>query len=95
MKKVLRSPIASATGPASAMDTGISETLTKKSSEATRPSRCGGTRRCSSVPQMTMGKENIAPITKDAAMTTHTDSASPMTTKGSAPRPHPRFITVR
>ena len=41
MKKVLRSPIASATGPASAIEIGISETLTKKSSEATRPSRCG------------------------------------------------------
>ena len=44
---------------------------------------------------MTMGKENIAPITRAAAMTTHTDSASPITTKGSAPRPQPRFMTVR
>ena len=60
----MRRPIASDTGPASAIETGIRLIETKKSSEATRPSMCGGTRRWSSVPQMTIGAENSAPSTK-------------------------------
>ena len=44
-------PIASPTGPAIAMETGISASETKKSRLDTRPSRAGGTRRCSRVPQ--------------------------------------------
>ena len=51
----------SETGPASAIETGIRLIETKKSREATRPSMCGGTRRWSSVPQMTIGAENITP----------------------------------
>jgi hypothetical protein len=59
-------PTASDTGPASAIDTGIRRTETKKSSDATRPGMCGGTRRCRSVPQMSIGAENIAPSTSAA-----------------------------
>ena len=51
MTKVVRSPIAYDTGPAIAIETGIRHTDTKKSSDATRPSSCGGTRRWSSVPR--------------------------------------------
>ena len=52
--KVIGMPIHSPTGPAIAIDTGIRASETKKSRLETRPSRCGGTRRCSSVPQMTI-----------------------------------------
>ena len=41
------------TGPATAMETGMSERDTKKSRDEMRPSMCTGTRRWSSVPQMT------------------------------------------
>ena len=95
MKKVLRRPMASETGPARAIETGIRLTDTKKSSEATRPRRSGGTRRWRSVPQMTIGAENPAPSTKPAATTCHTDVARPKNTNGSAANPQPRFITVR
>ena len=71
-RKVLASPIASETGPASAIETGIRLTETKKSSEATRPSRSGGTRRCSRVPQMTIGAQNSTP-SRNELTTTHPD----------------------
>ena len=71
MKNVVRRPIASATGPARAIETGIRLTETKKSSEATRPSSSGGTRRWSNVPQMTIGPEKRMPRTSAARTTTH------------------------
>ncbi len=88
-------PIASASGPASAIETGISEMLTKKSSEETRPSRCGGTRRWSSVPQITIGAEKKIPITKPATTICHTASACATTRNGSPAIPHSAVITVR
>ena len=92
---VVRRPIASDTGPASAIETGIRLIETKKSSEATRPSRCGGTRRCSSVPQMTIGAEKNTPRTNAATTTTQTALAKPITSSGRQPTPHIRFIQVR
>jgi hypothetical protein len=92
---VVRIPIACETGPASAIEIGIRLTETKKSSEATRPSMCAGTRVWRSVPQITIGAENIAPSTNAATTTTATDGAKPITTSGRQPRPHIRFIRVR
>ena len=77
IRNVVRSPIASETGPASAIEIGIRLTETKKSSDATRPSMCGGTRRWSSVPQITIGAENIAPSTNAATTTIQTAVAKP------------------
>ena len=56
---------------------------------------CGGTRRWSSVPQITIGADHSAPSTSAATTSCHTAVATPITTKGSAPSPHIRFITVR
>ena len=68
--KVGGMPIHSPTGPATAMDTGISASETKKSRLETRPSRCGGTRRCSSVPQMTIAACPVKPTANDATAIT-------------------------
>ena len=91
-RNVFLTPIASATGPASAIETGIRLTDTKKSSEATRPSRCAGTRRCSSVPQMTMGALNSTPSRKEHATRTQMEGAIPIRTMGTQPAPNIRFM---
>ena len=67
------------TGPAMAIDSGMNASDTKKSRLDTRPSMCGGTRRCSSVPQMTIGAEKQTPTTKTAAAITQTSVAMPTT----------------
>ena len=56
-------PIVSPTGPANAIDTGISASDTKKSRLDTRPSMAGGTRRCSSVPQRPAPRRTATPQT--------------------------------
>jgi hypothetical protein len=91
----VRSPIASATGPARAIEIGIRLTETKKSSDETRPSSSGGTRRCSSVPQITIGAEKSRPRTKPHPITTQMCEVRPITRNGRQPTPHIRFITVR
>jgi hypothetical protein len=89
------SPISSLTGPARAIDSGMNDSETKKSRLEIRPSSAGGTRRCSSVPQMTMPAWNVAPMTAPATSITQYWGAKPNTTIGTQPRPHSRFITVR
>ena len=68
---------------------------TKKSRLETRPSSSGGTRRCSSVPQMTVAAWYEKPTMNSATTMTHSWSVNPMTTSGSEPAPQNRFITVR
>jgi len=87
--------MASPTGPATAIDTGMSARLTKKSRLDTRPSRAGGTRRWSSVPQMTLAADDSAPTTSSAASTGHSRVATPTTTNGTQLTPHSRSIHVR
>ena len=58
--------MASATGPASAIDTGIRASETKKSRLDTRPSMADGTRRCSRVPHSTWPLEKANPTTNRA-----------------------------
>src|SRR3954453_2755672 len=94
-RNVVVRPIAPPTVPASAIDSGMKLSETKKSRLATRPSRAGGTRRCSSVPQMTVPASNVAPMTAPAAIRTQSSLVNPKTTIGTQPRPHSRFITVR
>ena len=91
----MATPIASETGPASAIETGIRLIETKKSSEATRPSSSGGTRRWSSVPQITIGAANSTPSTKadhddDPELVRHTDHRQRQAGHAQA-----RFIQVR
>ena len=88
-------PTRSPTGPASAIDTGISASDTKKSRLDTRPSRCAGTRRCSSVPQMTIAAASVMPTTRLATTITHSRVDRPKAASGRAPRPQHRSITVR
>ncbi len=71
MTKIAQMGMTEANGPASAMDTGISASETKKSSEETRPSMCGGTRRCRSVPQMTCPRPPVMPTTTSRAASCH------------------------
>ena len=66
-RKISPTGSTSAAGPARAMETGMRASETKKSRLETRPSRCGGTRRCSSVPQMTMPMPPVAPKMNRAA----------------------------
>jgi hypothetical protein len=54
-----------------------------------------GTRRCSSVPQMTVADSNAAPSTAAAATISHSDDVQPKTTSGAHPVPQSRIITVR
>ena len=68
MRNAGASPIASPTGPATAIEIGISASETKKSRLDTRPSIAGGTRRCSSVPHTTCAPSNSTP-TMNSAMT--------------------------
>ena len=74
-----------AAGPASAMETGIRASDTKKSRLETRPSRCGGTRRCSRVPQMTMPTLPVAPKMNRAAATAQKLSMMPTAAIGRLP----------
>ena len=95
MKNVVRRPIASDTGPARAIDTGIRLSETKKSSDETRPTSAAGTRRWRSVPQTTIGAENSAPQMTAAATTSQTWVAKPIQIIGRQATPQARFIRVR
>jgi hypothetical protein len=89
------SPSDSPAGPATAIDTGMNASETKKSRLETRPSMAAGTRRCSSVPQITTPPLNAAP-TRNAAITmTQIWSVRPNTASGRHPNAQSRFITVR
>ena len=68
---------------------------TKKSRLVTRPSRAGGTRRCSSVPQITCGALNSPPSTKPATTIGQSVVATPKTTIGTQATDHSTIITVR
>jgi hypothetical protein len=93
--KVAGTPISSLTGPASAMDTGMNDSETKKSRLETRPSIAGGTRRCSRVPQMTVAASKVAPTAAAATTMTHSSVATPNRARGRQPAPHSMIITVR
>ena len=94
-RKVAVVPMASLTVPASAIDSGMRLSEVKKSRLDTRPSRAGGTRRCSSVPQMTVAAWNVAPIAPAATTISHSAGEAPNSTRGTQPSPHSRFMTVR
>ena len=94
-RKISQMGRTSAAGPASAMDTGISASDTKKSRLEIRPSRCGGTRRWSSVPQITMPTLPVAPNTNNAAPMAQKLSMTPIAASGRLPTPHDAIITVR
>ena len=81
--------------PASAIDSGMKLSETKKSRLDTRPSRAGGTRRCSSVPQMTMPAWKTAPMTPPATTIGQSSVVNANTTIGMQPTPHSPFMTVR
>ncbi len=68
---------------------------TKKSRLDTRPSISVGTRRCSSVPQMTMPAPSVTPMTNVAAAITGNDDVTPTMTSGTEPTLHIVIITVR
>jgi hypothetical protein len=85
----------SAAGPARAMETGMRASETKKSRLETRPSRCGGTRRCSSVPQMTMPMPPVAPKMNNARASSQKLSRMPTAASGRLPAPQAAIITVR
>ena len=89
------SPMTSLTVPASAIDRGMKLSETKKSRLDTLPSRAGGTRRWSSVPQMTMPAWKVAPMTAPATIISQRSDRKPKTTSGTQPSPHSRFMTVR
>src|SRR4051794_5118041 len=91
-RNVVVRPITPLTVPARAIDSGMKLRETKKSRLETRPSSAGGTRRCSSVPQMTMPAWNVAPMTAPAAIMIHRFARKPKTASGIQPRPHSRFI---
>jgi hypothetical protein len=61
MRNAGASPIHSPTGPATAIEIGMSASETKKSRLDTRPSIDGGTRRCSSVPHTTCAPSKSTP----------------------------------
>ena len=87
--------MASPTGPATAIEMGISASETKKSRLDTRPSIAGGTRICSSVPHNTCAPENSSPQTNSAANMMPSHEVRPMTASGRHPKPHARIISVR
>ena len=89
------SPTTSPTVPASAIESGMKLRDTKKSRLDTRPSSAAGTRRCSSVPQMTMPAWKTAPMTAPAATISHRSTGKPKTTIGTQPTPQSAFMTVR
>ena len=82
-------------GPASAIDSGMNARETKKSRLDTRPSMCAGTRRCSSVPQMTMPAPLLSPTMNKAIAITGNDQVAPTIASGSDPSDHSIIITVR
>src|SRR5689334_1879817 len=82
-------------GPATANDTGMNASDTKKSRLETRPSISRGTRRCSSVPQITLPAPSVTPTTNVAAAINGNDDVAPTITSGSEPPPHITIITVR
>ena len=82
-------------GPTIANDTGMNASETKKSRLDTRPSISVGTRRCSSVPQMTMPAPSVKPITNVATAISGNDDVMPTTTSGIEPMLHIVIITVR
>ncbi|OLT38098.1 hypothetical protein BJF82_09120 [Kytococcus sp. CUA-901] len=84
-----------ATGPATAIETGIIASDTKKSSELTRPSIERGTRRCSRVPQMTMPTPSPTPNTKSTRPISQKSSVTASRKKGMAATDHTVIITVR
>src|SRR3954449_13406182 len=75
-------------GPTIANDTGMNASDTKKSRLDTRPSISGGTRRCSSVPQMTPAAPSVTPTTNVANAINENDDVQPTITSGSDPSPH-------
>ena len=68
---------------------------TKKSRLDTRPSISLGTRRCSSVPQMTMPAPSVKPMTNVATAINVNDDVKPTTTNGMEPTLHIAIITDR
>ena len=94
-RKITHVGTTAAAGPARAMEMGISARDTKKSRLETRPSKCGGTRRCRSVPQRTIPMPPVAPKTNSAAATIQKLSMIPMAASGRLPAPHETIITVR
>src|SRR5689334_15315318 len=72
-------------GPTIANDSGMNASDTKKSRLDTRPSIAVGTRRCSSVPQITEPAPSVTPTTNVAAAIHPNDDVIPTTTKGSEP----------
>ncbi|BBY46168.1 hypothetical protein MCEL_44630 [Mycolicibacterium celeriflavum] len=82
-------------GPTIANDSGMNARETKKSRLETRPSIAVGTRRCSSVPQMTMPAPSVNPTTNVAAAITGNEVVKPNTMSGMAPRLHIASITER
>lgn len=80
-------------GPAIANDTGMNASDTKKSRLETRPSISVGTRRCSSVPQMTMPAPSVKPMTNVATAINGNDEVYPTTTSRMDPSPHIAIIT--
>src|SRR4029079_10826281 len=83
------------TGPTIANDTGMNASDTKKSRLDTRPSISAGTRRWSSVPQMTMPSPSVTPMTKVANAITGNDDVTPTTASGTEPKLHITIMTVR
>src|SRR5689334_1067678 len=82
-------------GPTIANDTGMNASDTKKSRLDTRPSISVGTRRCSSVPQMTMPAPSVTPMTNVAAAINGNDEVIPTITSGIEPTLHIVIITER
>ena len=78
-----------------ANDTGMNASDTKKSRLDTRPSISVGTRRCSSVPQITIPAPSVKPMTNVAAAINGNDEVTPTTTSGIEPTLHIVIITVR
>ena len=95
MRKIVGIDTTFDSGPMIANDTGMNASETKKSRLDTRPSISGGTRRCSSVPQMTMPAPSVTPMTKVASAITGNDDVTPTTASGIEPSPHIVIITVR
>ncbi len=82
-------------GPTIANDTGMNASDTKKSRLDTLPSISGGTRRCSSVPQMTMPAPSVTPTMNVASAISGNDDVTPTITSGMEPALHMVIITVR
>lgn len=88
-------PMTCATGTTSAKDAGSPTRETKKSMLAARPSISSGTRRCISVPQMTLAACMVPPTMIMATAIIQTWPVNPMKIRGNEPAPHIRIITVK